>query len=389
MRFKLVGILLLFCVESWTQKLMTESEVVNLALTVNPAIKASLFDIKKNQQLEKASFNLENPNINWESPTGEFMTFGVTQTFAFPSVYATQKKLARANTTLSKIASEMTQNEVAYFIKLQYLNAQLSKERLDELENQKQAYESISLSAKRQFEIGDIDFVSMTYASSQYGEMLNEYSLAAAEANEAKEQLKLYTLIKDTFQVSKLVKRDSDILLFDDHANSPSINMFKQGEIVAKVDWNLEKNKSLPGFTIGYQNQGERDTPQNLRLSFGLSVPLWYWQYNASINAAKSNMEAALESTRAEEMRVSSQWNKVKSDALKYLSSIQYYEKTGLNQSNDLISASKRMFDAGQTNYITYMRTLTDAYNIRIKYLDAINLYNQAILGLEFLNGKK
>lgn len=67
--------------------------------------------------------------------------------------------------------------------------------------------------------------------------------------------------------------------------------------------------------------------------------------------------------------------------------SLDYYETTGLRQPDDLISTARRLFQAGQTDYISYLRTTNDAYTIRLRYLDALRSYNQSLLTINYLTG--
>jgi cobalt-zinc-cadmium resistance protein CzcA len=67
---------------------------------------------------------------------------------------------------------------------------------------------------------------------------------------------------------------------------------------------------------------------------------------------------------------------------------LQYYENTGLQQADELISASARMFAVGETDHLTYLRTLADAYAIRMDYLETLRSLNAASITLTYLNGK-
>ena len=63
------------------QQVLTEDEAVSKALANNKNIQAASLQVKQQQQLLKSAINLPNPEFFWESPTGNFYTGSITQSF--------------------------------------------------------------------------------------------------------------------------------------------------------------------------------------------------------------------------------------------------------------------------------------------------------------------
>src|SRR5687767_3732313 len=84
------------------QKILTESEATSFALKHSPNLAASELQIIQNRQLRGSAFNLQNPEILFESPTGEFYTPGIQQTFDFPAVYINRGKFYKQQMILSE-----------------------------------------------------------------------------------------------------------------------------------------------------------------------------------------------------------------------------------------------------------------------------------------------
>lgn len=76
---------------------------------------------------EKAAFNLPNPEVKAESPTGEFYAVGVLQWFDFPAVYVRQKQVAKAETALAQAGQRVSENELRYTIRSLYLETQIAE----------------------------------------------------------------------------------------------------------------------------------------------------------------------------------------------------------------------------------------------------------------------
>ena len=136
-------------------------------------------------------------------------------------------------------------------------------------------------------------------------------------------------------------------------------------------------------------NQAERNTPTNLRFQFGLSVPLWFWQYKGNINAAKTDIKINQEKSLGVQQVLSMQMMQIQNELAQNAQSLNYYEQTGLKKAAEIITASQRFLNSGETDYINYLRNINDAYAIRMKYLEAIKNVNQNIISLNYLTGKQ
>jgi cobalt-zinc-cadmium efflux system outer membrane protein len=376
------------------QTTLTEQQAIDLALKKSPMLNAATLQVKQQKQLQGTSFNLANPDITLESPTGEFMTIGVLQSFEFPSVYVKQGQLAKQQTVLAEKGKTLTEAEVKQQVKTAYLYLQFANQVLQQLKKQDSIYFSIADAAERQFTAGQIDFVAKTFAATQYGEVHNQYVQAQTDAQIALQQLQLYTGVTDSVTTTPFSKGSALFLITGITTDSaaivstPFIKYYTQTQTIAKKSLQLEKNKALPGFSFGYMNQGLKNTEIPLRLRAGINIPIWFWQYSASIKAAKTNLQITQQNTLAQQQNLTAKMQQAKGDAIKFQTALSYYETNGLKQADDLITSSGRMFSAGQTDYIAYLRTLSDAYNIQVKYLETLRSYNQSIININYLNGQ-
>ncbi len=391
----LITLSFLFCAQFLSaQTTLTEQQAIDLALKKSPLLNAATLQVKQQKQLQGTSFNLRNPDITLESPTGEFMTVGVLQSFEFPSVYVKQGQLAKQQTVLAEKGKTLTEAEVKQQVKSAYLSLQFANQILQQLKKQDSIYFSIADAAERQFTAGQIDFVAKTFAATQYGEVHNQYVQAQTDAQIALQQLQLYTGVADNIATTPFSKGSATFLITGITTDSativgtPFIQYYTQTQSVAKKSLALEKNKALPGFSFGYMNQGLKNTEIPLRLRAGINIPIWFWQYSAAIKASKTNLQITQQNTLAQQQNLTAKMQQAKGDAIKYQTSLAYYETTGLKQADDLITSSGRIFSAGQTDYIAYLRTLSDAYNIQVKYLETLRSYNQSIININYLNGQ-
>jgi hypothetical protein len=162
----------------------------------------------------------------------------------------------------------------------------------------------------------------------------------------------------------------------------------QQAVQVAEKQVALAKSKALPNFSIGYMNQGERETPIDYRFRASIGLPLWVGQYRAGVNTAKAESQAAVARAAAQSQAVALQLQRTDLEALTALGFVRYYEQEALPRSRALISAVLRMRDAGQTDYVTFLKTLDEAFAIQREYAVQIQAFETARIQHLYLAGQ-
>lgn len=375
------------------QKVLTESEAISKALTNNKNIQAASLQVKQQQQLLKSAINLPNPEFFWESPTGNFYTGSITQSIEFPTVYSNQYRLQKRQIGVAQKEKQLTEAELKYRIKLLYLEVQYADSLSRQLYIQDTLYEKIMLSAIRQFKAGQIDYLQQTFAETQYGEIHNQYRQSLTRAWSLKSQLQWFTGIKDSIAVEPLVISfaQQQFSLTPDSAmlfTNPAVQLLRQQENVAKQNIALQKSKALPGLAFGYFNQGERKTRWHNRFRLGITIPLWFGQYKSSINAAKTIQQVIQSKQQGLQQELSAQVINASSEMQTNWQSVQYYQQTGLQKAQEVITTSQRFFVSGEIDYISLLRNSNDAYTVYQKYLEAVRNYNLSVINHKYLMGQ-
>ena len=389
--------MLILCANiSLSQWIIPVDEVIQRTLERSDQLKAADALIDHDRLIEKTGGFIPDPELILESPTGKFMTLGVQQSFAFPTVYAKRKQLARQQTVLSEKARMITTSELRKRIRLVYLEWQSNTAALNMLTVQDSLLLKISQAAGRQYEAGQIDFVEKSYAGIKYTDIHSQYLQAQVEVEGNRQMIQRYAGIADSVALAPLdlAKLSNDFAFSSGKVDSTTINntpimaYHRQRELINEKAIQLEKNQVFPDMTIGYLNQADKNTPFPQRLRFGLSVPLWFWQYNTSINAAKTMLAASKSQTAAGAFELDQAWTTTKNDALKYQIAMTYFEAEGLAQAAEMTEAANRMFSSGQYDFIKYLTTLSDAFLVKQKYLELVKNYNQALISLQHIIGQ-
>jgi len=388
---QILKILIFFCFtkSSLGQNFLSPEKAVQAALQNSPVLKAAAFDLKAKKYGEKASLNLPYPEVNAESPTGEFYTIGVSQAFEFPTVYTRQKQAAKAETNLALAGQRVSENELHYTVRALYLEAQVSDYKSVIWRTRDTLYQQITASATRQFEAGEIDFLQKTIVENEGGKVHQERIAAEMVTTGSLVLLNKLTGLDDMGDLEPLTSDSTEFLFLvnDMVLESPSITYQQQAVEVSKQQIALAKSRALPNFSLGYMNQGARNSPIDYRFRASVGVPLWTGQYQAGQNVAKAESQAVMARAEAESQAIERERQKVVIEALTASSKVKYFEKEGLTRSLSLITAAKRMREAGQIDFIVFLRTLDEAYLIQMEYADQLYALYSARLKRQYLSG--
>lgn len=365
----------------------TPEAAVAAALQNHPSVRAASFEVQARKHGEKAALNLPNPEINAESPTGEFYAVGVLQSFEFPTVYARQKQVARAETNLARASQRMSENDLRYLVRVLYLETQVAESQARQWGERDSLYRRIAQVAARQFAAGEIDFLQKTLAENEAGQVNLQHRAAGQQAVNFRRELAAHTGMPD---LGHLLSLSPDTLGTDGQPllqNNPGVAYSQQAVQVAERQVGLAKSKALPNFSLGYLNQGPGNTPLDYRFRASIGIPLWAGQYRAGANAAKAEARAAAAHAETQIQRISLEVQRTQTDIAVALANVQYQIREALPRSRALLDAALRMREAGQVDYINFLRTLDEVYEIQRNYLEQVRALNMARLRLRYLSG--
>ncbi|WP_162793898.1 TolC family protein [Runella rosea] len=367
---------------------LSVEEAVNLALHKNPAIKASALAVRRNQQLLGAARNVPNPDLTFDSPTGVFYTIGIQQSFRFPTVYGRQYQQQQQQILLSQKEQVITANDLKYRTHTIYYAIQSAEAYQWQLLSQDSVYAQISQAAQRNFDAGIIDKLALLYAQTQAAEVKNQVRVAGLQVASQKKQLEILTGISlSTSLFTPLVKLTSPALDTSNIVQNPAVQVAQQWENVTQKAVEVERANAMPSFMVGYYNQGTQEASLGFRWRAGISLPLWAGQYKSRINAAQTEQQIARQNTEVQKQTVSSALQQAQDDLILSTNSLTFYETVALGQADAIISTARRFFENGQTDYTNFLRTTNDAYAIKLRYLEALQNYNQAVLAIHYLTG--
>ncbi|WP_439879627.1 TolC family protein [Pontibacter sp. MBLB2868] len=371
------------------QQLLTADEAVEKALLYSGRAAAVEQRVRRQRALEPTAFSIPAPELTLEQGGRSLSSKGIAQSLAFPTVYARQYKVQKQETAVAERERQHTLREIAYEIRLLYLDLQYAESLKAQLYQVDTLYASLAKAAARQFEAGQVDFLQKGTALIQYQEVHTRYLQSVSSCTSLNRQLQLRTGLDMPIRTTALVPAGGEEHRSDSVAlqQNPGLLVLAEEVLLAQQQVRLARHKGLPNMAFEYVPEQRAEMGDAAKLKVGLSIPLWQWQYKGHLEAAKASLEMAEQERRSFEQDLA-----VRLTAVRQALQAGSLALANLHGSEDtmqqMVSASIRMLHAGELDHINLLRNINEACNIRLTYLQVVRDYNQAILTHNYLTGE-
>ena len=383
-------------------------DLVRMALDSNLTLRSSGMEVALQQALKGASVDIGKTAV--EVQYGQFNSavkdngLTVSQSFAFPTVYVNQRKLADSKIKSSQFQQKQSQLEIATQVKQLYWQLAYLHALQTQLREQSMLFEGFLQAAEARARTGETGSLEKMTARSQALEIKNQarQNLGDIAVCTSKLQNLLNTtqavLIADTTltRIPFKVQLPASVEAVAQH---PAVEQVRQEVDVAHTEKQLERSRMLPDLSLGYFSQTIDGTLDANGIAFrngyrfsgiqaGISLPLWAGPSLAKIKAAGISEEMARNNAEQFSKSLASQYDETLQEYGKYRISLEYYEQQAVPEAQLLVEQATRSYQAGALNYSDYALSLSRALDIRQHHLEALNSLNQIILLLQYFNGQ-
>ncbi|MDS1031997.1 CusA/CzcA family heavy metal efflux RND transporter [Porphyromonadaceae sp. NP-X] len=383
-------------------------QAIQMALDSNLSVRSSKYAVDVQKALKGASWDI--PKTSIDGQYGQFNSyskdnsFTVSQSFAFPTVYINQNKLAKANIKSSEWQLKTSQLEIATQVKQIYwqLAYLYSKQKL--FAYQDSLYTGFQKAAELRAKTGETNRLEMISARSQSLEIKNQLQQINADLVIYNQKLQTILNVETTLYPADSVLHRIDYLPADDKsvlADNPSVGYINQQIEVSRLEKKVESSRILPDLSIGYFSQTMQGTQEIngvprvfgkgnrfIGIQVGIAVPIWFAPYSAKTKAAKLKEKIAQTDAENYSKSLSGGYRSLMLEFSKNSNSVDYYEKQAIPEADLIIEQATRSYKGGAMDYLDYILSLNRALNIKQNYLDALNDYNQTIISIDFITGK-
>ena len=405
----LISILTLIAISSQAQpqRIITLDQAIQEALQNNGSIKASQYHVDARKQLQKASFDL--PKIDVSLLYGQYNSYAndnnitVTQTIPF-SAFGSQGALNRALTASATLQKSVSENEIIFQVKQVYFQLAFAKARRLLLLRQDSIYEGFMKAASLRYRTGETYLLEQTTAQSQRNEVTMQLQQNQAEIFRLQSQLKTLTQSQDMADISSL---ELIPIRFDDepdtasYKENPSLAFANQQVEVAHREKKFQAAKAAPDLHIGFFSQtlsGAIDLETGRLangserfngVTIGLSIPLWFAPHDGRVRSAELARRASEINLSYYEQSLQNQLQQATQMMHAHKNNLDYYLRSSLPNADLILKQAQIAFQQGEIGYPEYLLGIRNAITIKENYLKTLNDYNQSVIHIQYLTGKK
>ena len=404
----MAGILLSSGLQAQTAKKVTLQEALKTVLDSNLSVQSAVYGVDYQKAIKKGAWDLGKTSFDMEygqiNSYRNDNNFSVKQSFAFPSLYIHQTKLARANISNSEWRLKIKQLEMTSMTKTVYwqLVYLYSKQKL--LVYQDSIFSGFSRAAQRKAETGETNRLEMITARSQSLEIKNQLQQTQADISI---QTRKFRNLLNTLQPvmpEDTILRKLEFSIPSDSAvtgKNPELGLAINQINASQLEKKVERSRLMPEFTVGYFNQsiiGNQDvngSPWNYKSSdrftgiqAGISIPIWGLPYVSKVKGAQIGEKIARTNAANVEKNLENTYQSLLDEFNKYQSSVDYYEKQALPEAQMIIVQSEKSYKAGALDYLEYIQSLNRALAIQQAYLVTLQNFNQTVISLDYITGK-
>ena len=394
---------------SRTTDSLTLEQAVETALKNHPTVKAANLEVEKQQKLKKTSLDIDKTNISYTQGqlNSAFIDnrLSISQDFKFPTTYISQANLQKRKVALSENALSITQNELVRNVRAAYMQLSYGYTRQKLLNTLENTYANFLKAAEKRYQTGETNLLEKIAAQGKYQEIKLMKQQADADVKIYMQELQKWLNTNNPVTISETNLNKLELPLSEAEGqdtglpaetlvkagnvnNNPLLQYYQQSIRVSEQQYKLEKSGYLPDLSAGYFNQQIDGTPGFTGFQVGVKIPLWYRTQQGKVQAAKIDAEIAQAEYENYNLMIKTLFAGKLQEYYKYKGLVDYYESQGLAIAGQLIKFAEKSYKAGEIDYVEYIRNIDQAIDIKTKYLDNLNQFNQTVIDLQFLLGQ-
>lgn len=391
--FTMLAILLVPIFGMAQNKTFTAEQAVQMALKNNSGLQASSKKVDQAKQMVGTAFNIDKTSIYYNydqnniAENGDpLKVFGISQSIQFPTIYGAQRKVEKQKVAMSGQQYKLHERQLIKEVYTAYYNVVYSNNLVKQYTFLDSLYSQFSRAANKRYEVGETNLLEKLTAETKQ----KEISLQLSQSRES--VLKAYTFLQ------KWVQSDSVFTVGDSEmprlklqewnvAENPGIRYFEASKALSKTALSLERQRLLPDlqFSVFQGTNSGLNAKQYAGFQAGVAIPLWFGANKSKINAAKTETMIMDNEFENYKIQLESKYRALLSDLKKFEEAVNYYDQTGKNLSNELISNASKAFQSGEIDFLQYVQLLESSKSIEINYLQNLYAYNSTILEINYL----
>jgi cobalt-zinc-cadmium resistance protein CzcA len=368
-------------------------EAVEIAIENNLGLRASSQRIDQSEQLIGSGIDIDKTEIYYNEDAvniapnnSPINTWGINQSFKFPTIYGAQKNVMRGKSALAKDQYALDKRSISMEVSKVYFEMVYWQQMLKTYVYLDSLYSEFERAANRRYEEGESNYLEKLTAETKGKEV-------SLQRNKIEESIQ-----KSYIQLNRWIQSDTTYTVKDtelkrielnplDTASHPALSYYADAMDLSNQQLRLEKQKLLPdinaGVFRGTNNGGGDEVFSGFQV--GVAIPLWFGTQKSKISAAKIETEILTSESENYQIQLIAKYRALQADLRQLEEGLKYYESSGKRLSEETIFHATQSFQSGDINFLQYTQLLDNAKGIESNFLNTLFQYNITVLEANYL----
>ncbi len=384
------------------QTSVTLDQAIDMAIKNNLSLNNERLKTEEAKSLIKSATDLPATDLisDWGQINSQFFDtkFGVSQTLAFPAVYARRKQVFTEEWKTAVLGVTMKEAELRRTVKETYYSWLYWKEKEKLLVGLDTLYANLLEKATLRLQKGESNVLEKTTFQAQKNVVEVQLTQVRQELVTTSHLFELLLNAKSPVVPAMTRLRFAEEFPLEQFraGDHPVLKWVRRQQDIAKAKTKQERSGLLPSLMLGYNNASMRGMGANEiwydantrfhTAQLGLGIPIFNTAKKARIRASRINEQVAVNQFNIEKALLE---NKRSAAVLQYRQQkeiLTRYETEYLKNVTLIQSTADRQFFAGEINYLEYVQLINQAITIQSGYLDLLHQLNQNLIHLDYLN---
>jgi len=338
-------------------------------------------------------WNLDKANVYYSEDKNDIAENGVfnrkiglSQSFAFPSLYGAQKNALEAGAEMQLSQFELQKRKLQGEISKGYIEVRYWQELIENYEYLDSLYAEFSRAATRKFETGESNYLEKLTAEGKR----QEIGLKKSESNEnylmALDQLKLILNWEGDLELSR-AEIALDISLEQDWSTHPGVEYYESAVSQSGFQIQTEKRKLLPDINLDVFRGTNPGANAKIYSGFhaGITLPLFFGAQKSHVKSSEFQQQKIQLEAEQYINQLESRAQQLHRQLDQNIRVINYYEAEGKTLSLQILEQAQRSYQEGEIDFLQYVQLMENSRTITLHYLQSKFAYQQTILDINYL----
>ncbi|RNL93449.1 CusA/CzcA family heavy metal efflux RND transporter [Sinomicrobium pectinilyticum] len=376
-------------------EIISLKEALSRALGDHPGIKQAELSVEQKKVLRATAFD---PGQTTVSTGGEeyggadrirnTLTIGQSNIDVFGTMAKSALNKARVAEESGRL--DVVRLNMAMEVYSAYYNAVNAREKLKLAVQMDSIYSNFLKAARLRYETEATTKLELLAAEGQYGRIAARKIEAENDYKKELNTLNRWILKENPFEV-----KDATALFMEQAGvretwekrvkEHPVIQLAQLETETQKSLWRTEKAGFLPKLNASYGWQEIAGQSGFYSWNLGISVPLFFWNRNAEVKAAKVQVAIAKEQLAQQQIDLQTRVSTLLNDYDKLSAMVKLYREQLLPLALEQVAAAELSYREGEIDYVSFIQNLNNAKEVQNVYLDRLREYNTTVIQLKYL----